>query len=364
MCIGLCGEPCPTDCRVCDEEKVTMILFGEEDEPGARFVLLQDCRHIVEVKALDRYMDQDDEEGDHTIQLKVCPICKTPIRKSCRYGAIINKALRDIEKVKETLLLSKQRIRDFERNILKALDDDGALPKRLFNRRLENMQRPKSEAALAAMQNQITFLKATATLQEDWKQVSLVSLVEDKRLALAQLDLFIRWATEDRSIMTPQESADAEMELRRMQDKFKLSFSNQKITEYKKTIDVAQKKEIQEAEKLLSGIYTEAKAAIVANCLEKMEKLVNVKGLGITHEEKVMIVSAMGLPKGHWFKCKNGHYYAIGDCGGATIEGRCPTCNAAIGGGQHRLRDDNYFAGEMDDAERPAWPGMGMNNLM
>ena len=30
-----------------------------------------------------------------------------------------------------------------------------------------------------------------------------------------------------------------------------------------------------------------------------------------------MIIDAIGLSGGHWFKCKNGHYYCIADCGGA-----------------------------------------------
>lgn len=36
MCIGLCGEECPSLCRICDEEKVTETFFGDEDEPHAR----------------------------------------------------------------------------------------------------------------------------------------------------------------------------------------------------------------------------------------------------------------------------------------------------------------------------------------
>lgn len=35
-CIGYCGEPCPPLCRVCDEDEVTGIIFGHEDEPDAR----------------------------------------------------------------------------------------------------------------------------------------------------------------------------------------------------------------------------------------------------------------------------------------------------------------------------------------
>ena len=37
------------------------------------------------------------------------------------------------------------------------------------------------------------------------------------------------------------------------------------------------------------------------------------------------------------------------------MESTCPECNAIIGGGSHRLRSDNQFAGEMDGAQYPAW---------
>ena len=79
-------------------------------------------------------------------------------------------------------------------------------------------------------------------------------------------------------------------------------------------------------------------------------------GLGISDKERQEIVSAMGMSQGHWFKCPNGHIYAIGDCGGAMVESRCNECNALIGGANHRLLGDNVFAGEMDGASRPAWP--------
>ena len=35
-------------------------------------------------------------------------------------------------------------------------------------------------------------------------------------------------------------------------------------------------------------------------------------------------------------------------------EAKCP-CGASIGGSQHRLRNDNTFAPEMDGASKPAW---------
>ncbi len=30
-----------------------------------------------------------------------------------------------------------------------------------------------------------------------------------------------------------------------------------------------------------------------------------------------MIIKAIGLSKGHWYECLNGHPYVIGECGGA-----------------------------------------------
>ena len=48
--------------------------------------------------------------------------------------------------------------------------------------------------------------------------------------------------------------------------------------------------------------------------------------------------------------------YAIGECGGATLESTCPECGSGVGGTQHRLRPDNAVATEMDGATRPAWP--------
>jgi len=56
-----------------------------------------------------------------------------------------------------------------------------------------------------------------------------------------------------------------------------------------------------------------------------------------------------------------GHIYAIGECGGANEIGRCPECKATIGGTSHQLTEGNELAHEMDGAQGPAWPGMGVN---
>ena len=76
---------------------------------------------------------------------------------------------------------------------------------------------------------------------------------------------------------------------------------------------------------------------------------------GLTESERIAIVNAIGLAKGHWFKCPKGHYYCIGECGGAMEEATCPECGAKIGGQSHRLTEGNVLAPEMDGARHAAW---------
>ena len=76
----------------------------------------------------------------------------------------------------------------------------------------------------------------------------------------------------------------------------------------------------------------------------------------ITKEERSQIVRALGMSPGHWYKCPNGHYYVITECGGAVQVGRCNECNAQIGGTRHRLLYTNRHAGEMDGSRHAAWP--------
>ena len=50
-----------------------------------------------------------------------------------------------------------------------------------------------------------------------------------------------------------------------------------------------------------------------------------------------------------------GHPYAIGECGGATEEAKCPECSATIGGRSHALATGNQVATEMDGAQHGAY---------
>ena len=107
-CIGLCGEVCPTKCRVCDSgalDTLTQETLGEVD-PGVRFIQLTDCGHVFNAEGLDTWMQTQDVEGGgaggppKAIALPVCPECRAPIRRSFRYAAIVRKALGEIDRLK------------------------------------------------------------------------------------------------------------------------------------------------------------------------------------------------------------------------------------------------------------------------
>ncbi|KAG0254458.1 hypothetical protein DFQ27_006824 [Actinomortierella ambigua] len=64
----------------------------------------------------------------------------------------------------------------------------------------------------------------------------------------------------------------------------------------------------------------------------------------LTQDEKFEVFRAVQATlggSGHWYRCPNGHTYVIGDCGMAMQESTCPECGERIGGGSHRLREDN-----------------------
>ncbi|XP_069814290.1 NFX1-type zinc finger-containing protein 1-like [Dendropsophus ebraccatus] len=100
-CIGLCGEPCPKKCRVCDADEVKELIFGHEENPHAHFVQLMDCSHFFEVTKFSEWMSSKEE--DQIIKLKSCPKCSKPIRKNLRFGSLIKQTLSDLEKVKERI---------------------------------------------------------------------------------------------------------------------------------------------------------------------------------------------------------------------------------------------------------------------
>ena len=83
---------------------------------------------------------------------------------------------------------------------------------------------------------------------------------------------------------------------------------------------------------------------------EKIDKLkksnfssdINLKDLYHKSEfefefEEIELLNTFGT----WYKCPNGHYYMVTECGRPTQESECPECHSRIGGLNHILDEHN-----------------------
>ena len=383
-CIGLCGEECPTLCRICNKDEVCdEILFGTEDDDDARFIQLKDCKHVLEVSGLDQWMDMNDPDSprDVEIQFKTCPKCKTPVRRSLRYGNIIKMSLEDMEMVKKALI-SEQTV-DVEQVLTELTQLESNLHLNLHYNRVihQHLRETKNRAKVVAedrrhttahhekagLQTKFQVLKALGDLltrlgtQPTTTTFMIGSTPLKSKEMLDEMQPVLQYAMQH-DYFTAQQLSDIETELKRLSlltSWCEIAYKMQHGESHRVTHE-----EVIQLVKLLTylrcaGIGAKAEKLTesyhdgIKKLFDSLKKRCGV--LGISDDERVMIVKAMGLTQGHWFKCPNGHVYCITECGRATEESKCPDCKATIGGTSHRLRDDNRLAPEMDGARHAAF---------
>ncbi|XP_041334664.1 NFX1-type zinc finger-containing protein 1 isoform X2 [Pyrgilauda ruficollis] len=356
-CVGLCGEPCPKKCLVCDHEELTQIFFGFEDDPDARFVELEDCGHVFESQGLDHYMDEDDD----VVKLKVCPMCQTPIRKNLRYGSSVKRQVEEIERVKQKIQGPAEEIESNRQRLQAALKQNIYLRCNLSSKYAMLKEKlkasPLSTKSIGLIENLLNFYKRVADLTS-----SLNKIAENEKKGLVKrLDEVQKWLDKQRISFTGQELADLQSEIQRLT--YLLSLLVRCKASRMISTDIAA--EINSAREILEGTkkFTEEDEAAVKAHLKKINVSLPMSGLGISEAERVQIVTAIGCPRGHWFKCKNGHIYVIGECGGAMQKSTCPECHEVIGGTNHTLDSSNSLAPEMDGATHAAWSDVANNML-
>lgn len=394
-CVGLCGDLCL--CEECNEG-IREIFLGSEGNEDARFVMLPDCKHIFESSDLQQWLRQDkDDQGRIVIKEKVCPKCSKPIRSCVRYGEYIMKHTNDVQTVKHKVFGNihdvskivqqglKATLGSFPQELKECLD----LRKKVYQKCLTSRPSQKkhywSSAPISASE--------AKNLLEYAKVVSVLSSIAQKALrpppnfgilgatgyrhklkaeeetyqlnkkCKACVIHFVERLAKSLSVrnllsLSPQEAKD----IAALQRKLNILIHLCVIESSPNFISISSlsKKITEEISGRVRGFYLYDDSGYSEDMkrLKIVGKEVEVR---ITQAEIRSIVSAMGMGKGHWFKCPNGHVYAIGDCGGATMESKCNECGAAIGGGSHRLRSDNRFAPEIDGATTTAYPGTAMN---
>ena len=315
-CIGLCGEPCPNVCRVCNKEIVQEIFFGTEDESDARFVQLQDCKHFFEVCGIDKWMDEhiESDEKMTSIKLKECPKCKTPIRRNLRYGNMIKQALHDIENVKRQIMGDDARIKVLHQSIRQGIVKLSDHDRIILKQHMEKMARgPVSVQSFATIENQVRFLSKLMEMKDKYERDTEVI----RQFASIGYGINIRrlhdFIIHERKYFTKQEITDIFDELDRL--KMLLQFLKTKVHMKKRGIKFNDRmqKDVDRVERYLTdgNRLLERRRVFVQNTMEIVESQVPISGLGISDEERLQIVKAMDLSKGHWYKCHKGLYQFI-----------------------------------------------------
>lgn len=372
--IGVCGEKMPRLCRICDKDEVEEIFFGNEDEPDARFIQLEDCPHAIEIDGLMRWMKSEsesnsEENSQNSIQFKKCPKCKTIIRHTKALNTFIQASLRDIQQVKLKVCGDPKVNRNtqhalFERvkNILdnETFSNDPLRVKHIYKSiehetelKFKN-QKPKPNQTLIELTNKLELVERLRMIfsafekrQKPQQNISNETIEKfNSRLRMAAS--FI--ATYKNC---PQQREDILNEIMFLQ-----SMCDVIVKASRQPFNDTGKRLLNEAFELANKYGTATETVREAFQAKVTEACKYSSGLGISTEEHQMILNVMSLNDrfGRWYKCSNGHIYAIGDCGRAMETSKCPECNEIIGGRHHGLVSSNALATEMDGAAPPDWP--------
>ncbi|CAF0975352.1 unnamed protein product [Rotaria sordida] len=373
-CIGICGEPCPRECRICDKHIVEEIFFGSEDEPDARFVLLPDCRHIFEVTALDKYIENFINDSDNKIAIRFpeCPRCRQMIHRCTRYTSIINQVYNSISQVKKKILGNnskqeknnrrEQLIKDYKKmkNNLKEIPLDKSMID--YFGKLYDKNNLFSDM-LNLMENIIGFINEIDQLLVDGCEKLQKTILEDFVLfPLRHIVKYLFTQQQHYRNFAEQQLNDIQSELKRIR---RVIYIETLVFSLKQTLKENEKECIDSMLYLTkkSGPFTDQDRQKFDDLVKKFESLNNLPGLGINERERIAIVSAFNLSKGRWFLCPKGHPYIITECGGANQESQCPDCGEQIGGKNHQVLATNRHFGVMDNSEHAVWSNEANLNL-
>lgn len=374
--IGVCGEKMPRLCRICDKDNVEEIFLGKEDEPDARFIELEDCKHVIEVNGLIHWLNSEpDSNSDgsnnnkNSIQFQTCPKCKTVIRHTKSLNKFIQASLRDIQQVKvktcgtpEVNKKTQQILFEKVKRILNAdsFKNDSLHLRSIYESISEDTKfkgrsrAPQPNQVLVELENKLNLLErlrkicsnfeGRPTSQQNICNEAIEKFNSRLRMAASFIKLF-------KNCEQQRDDISTEISFLQLMCDVIVKASGQPFNDSgKKLLDNA----FELANKY--GSATESVRIQFQKIVQEASK--HCSGIGISVEEKEMVLKAFGLKRGHWYKCRNGHVYVITECGGAMQRAICPErgCGAPIGGEQHHLDTSNAVATEMDGARFAAWP--------
>ncbi|KAK3589661.1 hypothetical protein CHS0354_015165 [Potamilus streckersoni] len=291
-CIGICGEPCPSLCRICNKDKVRKRRFGTETNPKSKFVQLSDCGDVVEVTSMDRWMQKQIQHGDLAeIRFPICPCCKTTIRNNVRYQ-------RELKTIREAIREVKSRLCSPDRTDQLVKDD---LVSKI--EMLESLFKMKSKMGLESQIGE-AFMKS--------------------------VDEFKKWISRQNYIVTPQHNLDIRDELKRLQLMLKLILLSHEDLKGDTQLTNDQRDVVESARAhtlLLSGERLGNNLLEVERCVENIARL----STSYFSDESLMISNTImdvgkEWARGTWITCLAGHVVRKVE----LINGSCPSCVSGV----------------------------------
>jgi len=261
-------------------------------------------------------MDKAEDQSVSTeIQLKTCPRCRVAIRRNLRYGTIINNVLHDIEQVK------KRMIGNVITNNTKIAQLSGLIDTLKLKDEYVKFYKERlkiyglSEDELVCIENIIKFTEHIVKLQRNIQE-RIRESVGKVRIEIQRGYLRLRnegehlkaWLMERRTRFSKQQLHESKMEITRIDLCFRYYQIDAKIRSAEHANLTSDKKDA--FEKMLKTLTDQKLTDDLEKKAEEVLKSTqnSMSEIGVSDAERLEIVSAMGMSKGHWFKCPNGNY--------------------------------------------------------
>lgn len=359
-CPSLCGENCPdaSFCRECSltrrQQVVDLITFAkyEDHDVDEEPIIVLPCKHFFTTSTLDGHLEIDrvyetDELGkplkglkplsgiDVSEKPKQCPECRCVIHSVRRYGRVLRLAeLRSLER--KHMMMVNQALLILSKRVERTWDDRTVNKLRELEREIRKSPMRRVFEACRGAVAMDTSPPPSAPLI---RCIELQGIVFCARISAYNDDNFQKArATYEEAIAI----ADA-------------SFSSRSGAQLRIALGSLIAKFCDDVNRAQAMVFPLLDWVIDHHVqFQDLVDCSNALKVKLTKEYKInelrQILESVssiggydygGSASSHWFECRNGHPYYIGECGRAMEKSRCIECNEPVGGSSHTLLSSN-----------------------
>lgn len=325
--IGVCGEEMPGLCRICDKDDEIFVANVED----ARFIELQDCKHIIEVNELIRWMKSEPDRNN--FRIKECPKCNVAIRHTESLDVFIHTILQDIEQVKLKVRGNPKEQRNLNARV-KGIIDKGLYATETISLRsvyidiydeTEFGKRPaaRPKQTLIALTNKFNLVETLRNICMAFeKRNKLRQNIQAKEVEKLQQRIKTTAAFIKDYKNSAQQRYDISTEISFLQcmGDVIVKSSAQPLNELSKSL-------LNEAFKLANKCGTATKTVRKEFSRLVTEACKHLPEPGISLEGKQIALPHMSFQRENWFKCPNGHIYCFGESDDGVEKNECSECD-------------------------------------